>query len=135
MTTPPPENYLARFARRVEQDSSFMASALAAYRAAENLDDVGLAAMLGCALDDLPVLALCSRPDPASARFQADVRRIAAYVGVNPLALVRLLRAVDAAEALRGGIARDAGLLAARDREDETGAGEAEQPGREPEHT
>ena len=46
--------------------------------------------------------------------FREDVNRIAAYTGVNAARLARLLRAVDAASALRA--APPAPLLAAQDR-------------------
>jgi hypothetical protein len=113
---------MTRAARRMEGDVFYMASALAAYRAIEGLDDESLAARLSCDVDDLPSLALCRRPDPTSPRFQAEVQRIADYAGVQPLALVRLLRAVNTGNALRGqrtSLPDNRGLLAAaRDHEE-----------------
>jgi hypothetical protein len=123
VTADRPDDLLRRAARRVVPDPFFMAGALDAYRALEGLDEPALAQRLGCPPDALVHLALCRRPDPTTPRFRADVERIAAHVGANPLALVRLLRAVSASDALRGVIAETTssyGLLAAaRDHEHE----------------
>src|SRR5688500_10899530 len=112
---------MTRAARRMEGDAFYMASALAAYRAIEGLDDEALAALLGCGAGDLPSLALCRRPHPKSPRFQAEVQGLAEYAGVQPLALVRLLRAVNTSNALRTqrtSLPDNRGLLAAaRDHE------------------
>ena len=105
---------LARAAARAEGDPFFLAAALAAYRADAELDNAALAAELGCAESALPRLSLCRWPRGDSPMFREDVNRIAAYTGVNAARLARLLRAVDAASALRA--APPAPLLAAQDR-------------------
>jgi len=114
---------IARAANRAANDGFFLGSALEAYRGHYGFSDAQLASLLRCSVENLPRLGLCKRPDPSSSSFREDVERIAAYAVVDPLALGRLLREIDAISALRSG--RDtteaAGLLmAARDREGET---------------
>ncbi len=118
MATEPPEGWHERMARRAEQDAAFMASALAAFRRLQRLDDRALAEFLHCPVEMLPHLALCRRPDPTSPRFQADVTQIATYVRADPDQLVRLLRRVNAIAALEAAAQQDF-LAAARDREEE----------------
>ncbi|MER3421190.1 MAG: hypothetical protein C4290_12020 [Chloroflexota bacterium] len=126
MAIEPPAGWHERLARRAEQNAAFMASALAAFRRLQRLDDRALAAFLRCPPEMLPHLALCRRPRPASPRFQADVTQIAAYVRADPDQLVRLLRRVDVAAAFSADTAAEH-LAAARDREEDT-ATEGEQP-------
>lgn len=114
---------LARFARRVEGDPFFLASALAAYARTEALDDAGLAAALSCDPSALTPLRLCRRPRPEPAAFRADVDRIAARFGADPGALAQIVRRADALATWRDAPPAagrdDAGLLAAaRDRDD-----------------
>jgi hypothetical protein len=118
VATEPPEGWHERMARRAEQDAAFMASALAAFRRLQRLDDRALAEFLRCPVEMLPHLALCRRPDPASPRFQADVTQIATHARADPDRLVRLLRRVDLAVAFGTSTAADH-LAAARDREEE----------------
>ena len=112
-------------ARRVGQDSFFLASALALYARSERLDEQGLARALGCPPATLTMLRLCRRPRPEPAAFREDIERIATRFGIDAGALARIVRRADALEGLRAagsaGVERDdAGLLmAARDREDE----------------
>ncbi|MFN8557421.1 MAG: hypothetical protein U0531_08745 [Dehalococcoidia bacterium] len=127
MVTSEQERLHRMAARRAEADDFFVGAALAAYRDLEELDDDGLMRALGCDRAGLTRLALCRRPDPASPRFMADVERIAAHAGALPIALVRLLRAVEAHAALSGG-ARTGFLAAARDREDEAPEPPADAP-------
>lgn len=119
MATEPPAGWHDRMARRAEQDPFFMASALAAFRRLQGLDDDALAAFLRCPAEMLPHLALCRRPDPASPRFQSDVTQIATYARADPDQLVRLLRRVNVFAALEPAAQQDL-LAAARDREEET---------------
>ncbi|HEY8475660.1 MAG TPA: hypothetical protein VIN09_02190 [Chloroflexota bacterium] len=112
---------LRRAAERAATEPSLLASLLRAYRELQGMDEEQLASELECNVADLSRLGLCRRPDPGSARFRADVQRIAAHVGVSPVALARVVRTVSAAGALRSeGQRAEAGqLLAARDREAE----------------
>lgn len=121
MATEPPEGWHERMARRAEQDAAFMASALAAFRRLQGLDDRALAEFLRCPVEMLPHLALCRRPDPTSPRFQTDVTQIATHARADPDQLVRLLRRVNAIAALEAAAQQDF-LAAARDREEETEA-------------
>jgi hypothetical protein len=118
VVTEPPAGWHDRMARRAEHDPFFMASALAAFRRLQRLDDRTLAEFLRCPAEMLPHLALCRRPDPDSPHFQADVRQIATYVRADPDRLVRLLRHVNALSALDATAPHDL-LAAARDREEE----------------
>lgn len=102
-----------------------MASALSLYQTLTAIGTKPLADFLGCSPRNLPMLSLCRRPDPASSNFRPDVEKIATYVGANPRALVRLIREVEAHEALVKAehpteTTVDSGMLmAARDRAEE----------------
>ncbi len=113
-----PADWHERMARRAEQDPFFMASALAAFRRLQGLDDHALADFLRCPAEMLPHLALCRRPDPTSPRFRSDVTQIATYTRADPDQLVRLLRRVSVLVALEA-TAQQNLLAAARDRERE----------------
>ncbi|HZT42270.1 MAG TPA: hypothetical protein VFA07_08770 [Chthonomonadaceae bacterium] len=113
---------LQRTALRAEHDPFYLASALAAYREAEQIDDTLLAAFLACTPDDLPRLALCRRPGTlGQEEFHADVTQIAAHFGLHADRLAGLLRRVDFLEEARRPHAapeEQALLLAARDAEE-----------------
>jgi hypothetical protein len=112
---------LAALARRLADDTFFLASALREYQTSEILDEEGLAAMLGCSVETLVPLALCRRPTSTPPAFRRDVDRIAERFGVNAGALAALVRRADALAGLRQRATAERGtLLAARDREDET---------------
>jgi hypothetical protein len=111
---------LRALARKVESDRFFLASLLAAYAEAEGLDDAGLAAALGCAVADLPLLRLCRSPRVGDDAFWDEVRALAERFGVDPHVLADAVK--------RGGLvllAREAPagpaslLMAARDRKEE----------------
>jgi hypothetical protein len=129
---------LRHAAQRAEHQPFFVASALAAYRALHNLNETELAAFLGCTPEALPRLALCRLPDASTPRFRPEVERIASFSGVNSLHLAILLRDVDSTTALRRltqsqrQTPEQGFLLAARDRPQETDAGET--TGREEQH-
>jgi hypothetical protein len=109
---------LAGLARRVEGDPFFLAHLLAEYARSERLDDPGLAARLGCRVEDLTVLRLCRAPRPDSADFQADVGAIAARFGIAPAKLagaVRLGQGLARLRAATPATAEPGVLLAARD--------------------
>src|SRR5262249_41162891 len=84
--------YLERLARRVVDDPSFLASALAGYARSEGLDDAGLAARLGCAVPMLAALRLCRMPRPEAPFFWQDVERIAARLAMSPELLAEAVR-------------------------------------------
>ena len=109
---------LARLARRVEDDPTFLASALKQYALSEGLDGRGLAAALSCPVEALARLALCRRPRPTPPWFRQDVDRIATRFGANADALAAIVRQADALDRLRGIEADERGLLmAARDQD------------------
>jgi hypothetical protein len=113
---------LEHFARRVEGDEFFLASALAEYARSEGLDDAGLAAALGCPASSLPRLRLCRRPRPDAAGMREDTARIGERFGIDPLRLAEMMRRADALAAMRRDAAAGAGaLIAARDRQQGTG--------------
>jgi hypothetical protein len=107
---------LDALARRVQRDPAFLAAPLADYARSERLDERGLAAALGCPVEQLSPLRLCFRPRPD--RFRGDVEQIAARFGVRPDVLAEAVRRSDALAALRERAAGQPGtLMAARDRE------------------
>ncbi len=106
---------LQALARRVRDDPFFLASALSEYASSENLDEPGLAGMLGCGTEQLPELALCRRPHLES--FGRDIERITERFSLHPLALAEVVRRADALAAWRDG-AGAGWLQAARDRGD-----------------
>lgn len=118
----PDHELLWRAALRAGRRHTFLASALEAYQAQQRMSRADLAAYLGCALEDLPKLALCRLPEPTAPRFRQDVERIAAYVPVDSSRLAQLLRQVAALTALQStpqvqsSDHRPGFLLAARER-------------------
>jgi hypothetical protein len=117
-------NRLLRLAvGRAEEDPFFVGFALRIYRAAEELDDAGLAERLGCAPADLPSLALCRRPTPTATSYRHDVDRIAVWAHTDADRLANVLRFAEGVEAMRR-MRRPAGadgvLMAARDAAAET---------------
>jgi hypothetical protein len=112
---------LAHASLRAASRRFFLASALAEFQALRGMTDDQLATFLGCVPEVLPELRLCRRPEPTTSTFRADVEEVAAYASATSEQLVRLLREVDSAAALRRApaAAADRGaLLAARDRPD-----------------
>lgn len=108
------------FARRVEGDAFFLASALADYARSERLDELGLAEALDCTSETLSLLRLCRRPHPEPASFRKDIDRIASRFGVRADVLAEVVRRSDALAHLRQTATADQGLLmAARDRGNE----------------
>lgn len=109
---------ITALARRVEGDEFFLASALADYAHAEDLDDQGLAQRLGCPTKTLVSLRLCLRPDPEPAVFRREVDRIASRFEVDAGVLAGAIRLSDATRAMRSKTDVEKGglLMAARDR-------------------
>jgi hypothetical protein len=85
---------LFSLAIQAEQRSFLLAPRLRAYLTGEQIDARELAARLGCPLDVLARLWLCEPPRPE--HFAADVHQIAAFLGIDPEPLARIL-----AEAMR----------------------------------
>lgn len=135
---PDVDRHLARFARRLRNDTSFMSGVLAVYQMQEHLSDEALAEQLQITPPMLSRLALCRRPQ--ADRFAEQVRQIAAYIGVNAAALAQMIRQVEALQQLstmppiadsatepRAASAPMSGLLAAaRDHEEPADESEAE---------
>jgi hypothetical protein len=85
----PPEH----FAARVTGDPYFFASTVAAYQRRHNLEDMALAALLGCTPDVLTHLRLCRRPGAAPPDWtaEADILAIVGRFGCDAVALQRVL--------------------------------------------
>jgi hypothetical protein len=109
---------LDRLVELAQERPALLAGPLRLYKEQEGLDDRQLAAMLGCAPEAIPRLALCKRPRPAP-HFREDVERIASFIHADTLQLMMLIRALESREALshRPATARPA-LLAARDHDE-----------------
>jgi len=107
---------LEALARRVEDDSTFLACLLAHFARSERLDDAALAERLGCPPDQLAALRLCRSPRPEPNHFRADVARIAGHFGLDVNRLLEAIRRGQVLLALQSPLPRPAGLLAARDR-------------------
>ena len=83
-----PSDSLIRLAARASADPWFFGSVLAGYQRRHQLDDAGLAAVLGCDVDTLTHLRLCRRPGLAVGwTVEEDLRTIAAACGIDPTAL------------------------------------------------
>ncbi len=121
-----------RLARRVEDDEYFLASALGTFARSENMDETGLASLLGCTVGAMSALRLCRRPHPDPARFREDIDRIAARFNVNADKLAEVVRRSDALLAMRrwADTATSGLMMAARDRLESDG--KAEVPGETP---
>ncbi len=97
----------------------FLAALLLDWADREGLDMAGLADRLGCAPADLPRVLLCRRPTGTGPAFRADVERIAARFGLEPLRLTQAIRQATALAAMPPAAA-ERWLAAARDREPES---------------
>ncbi len=65
---------LEKLARRAANEAFFLASVLRDYAQSEELDDAGLARVLGCRALDLPLLRLCRAPAHRSGGVSARHR-------------------------------------------------------------
>jgi hypothetical protein len=112
---------VAAMARRLESDERFLASALADYAHAEELDDQALAQRLGCRTKTLVSLRLCLRPEPEPVVFRREVERIASRFGANARVLAEALRLSAAIGVMRdkAGMEEKGLLMAARDRNED----------------
>ena len=86
------EGRVTVLAARTSHDPAFVGYALARWQAAEQLSESEMVQMLGMRADDLALLRLYQRPDPAHAAYADDVRTIAAHCGAHPDVLDRVLR-------------------------------------------
>ncbi len=89
---------MCRAARAAERRPAFLASVFAAYRAAEQLDELGLSRMLNIPPEQVCGLALCLRP--RAEFFREDVQRIAERFHVDPQTLAGIIRHVEAIAAI-----------------------------------
>ena len=80
---------LSPLAHQAANRSAFIASRLAEL----DLDDTALATRLGCTLDDLTHLRLCSKPRPD--HFREDIERIATHVHADKMELAHLIDPVE----------------------------------------
>ena len=110
-------------ARRLDTESDFLASALAAYARSEHLSDEDLARRLGCETSRLPAIRLCRMPRSAAAHFRQDVERIAEAFQIDALVLAEAVRLANSLAKLDSRDGADSFLIAARDRleDQETG--------------
>lgn len=108
-------------ARRAAADPAFLGQALDEYARSEALNDDALAAALHCGPETLPRLRLCLRPRPEPELFRGDIEEIASHFGVAAEVLVEAVRRSDALTALRQAPTARGTLLAARDRQPESG--------------
>lgn len=81
---------LSNLARLAASKPEFVAHRLAAYQQQMQCDDTDLAAQLGCSLEDLTHLRLCTLP--RSDHFQEDIERIATHVHAKADELTKILR-------------------------------------------
>ncbi|MER3439574.1 MAG: hypothetical protein C4346_19365 [Chloroflexota bacterium] len=108
---------MCRAARAAERRPAFLASVFAAYRAAEHLDEHGLARILKIPPEQVCGLALCLRPRPEF--FAEDVQRIAERFHVAPQTLAEIIRHVEAVAAIQAaGMGEGQIAAAARDAEE-----------------
>jgi hypothetical protein len=83
---------LARAVQVFEADPTMIAPVLAYQRRLHGWDSVMLAAWLGMAVEELPRLALCRRPDTMGPDFAEAVCALARYVGCDAGRLRSLLQ-------------------------------------------
>ena len=105
---------LENLAKRVEDDSFFLACPLRAAANSNKLDDLQLAGKLRCPQETLVPLRLCRAPAGDAAHFQKDIALIAARFDVDTDALTELVRLGQALITMRSGPAART-LRAARD--------------------
>jgi hypothetical protein len=106
-------------AARLEGDSSFLASALAGYRAELRVSNQQLAQMLDCSVDALTSLAFCRTPRLNNEKlFLSDVQAIAKYVDCDWQELAKVVRTMQSLGTLKQfvGTSEDQLLKAARDK-------------------
>lgn len=108
-------------ATKVENDPDFLAPVLMLFARSERLDEAGLAAALGCSLEDLSRLKVCRPPRPAC--VWEDVATLADHFDLDPdclLAVVRRGQAIQQWQRMTPASGQST-LLAARDEGPPTG--------------
>lgn len=106
---------LRRALDRLTYNDDFVASAYQDL-SGSRVDLGRIAERLGTDLNTAVHIALCRRPWASSPGFASDTAKIATYAGVQPDALMELLREAETLRAFRvGSSARDGLLAAARD--------------------
>jgi len=101
-------------AGKATEDPFFLGSLLADFARSEGLDDLALAARLGCAPADLVRLRLCRAPRSEQPGFEEDVACIATRFGIDRERLAEVvLRGQTLQEFRKGSAASSHGLLAA----------------------
>ncbi len=108
---------LKDLARRARKEPFFLASVLEAYTCGEGLDDSALANSLGCRVEDLLVLRLCRAPRTDGPGFREDIDCICERLRIDPDRLCSVVKRGRVIARLQE--AESAGLMAARDREEE----------------
>src|SRR6266516_2521566 len=110
---------LDTLAARAAGEPFFLAWLLAAYADSEGLDDAGLAAVLGCPVQELAMLRLCRAPRPEPREGWEDITCIADRFGLDPQRLADAVKRGQVVRVFERSKQAAAGsLLAARDRED-----------------
>jgi hypothetical protein len=109
---------LEALAKRAEGEPFFLAALLAGYACSEKLDDAGLAAALGCALGDLPMLRLCRAPRTDATEFRDDIARVAERFGLDPRRLAEVIKRGRVVCRLQEAAPGSGALLAARDHDE-----------------
>jgi len=110
------DSHLQHLAKRVEEDSFFLACPLRLYATSEGLDDEKLATALGCSQEILLLVRLCRTPRAEPAQFREDIDRIVARFNVNAAILREAVRRGQSIIRMRKKPAGEKGtLLAARD--------------------
>ena len=107
---------LQALAQRAAGDSFFLACVLDAFARSEGLDDAGLAAFLGCPVQELTMVRLCRAPRTEPGDFWPDVTCVAGRFGIDAQRLAeavkrgRVVSRLQTAQPDAGGF-----LMAARD--------------------
>lgn len=86
------KEHLEHLARRVADDSFFLAAPLDRYARAERLDDAALATRLGCPVETLTHVRLCRNPFPEAPKFWQDIEQIAVRFGLDSESLAEIVR-------------------------------------------
>ncbi len=109
------EHLIELAAERAAERRNHLAWVFSHYMASRGISPAALAAELGCGEAVMPRLALCLRP--RSECFADDVTAIATKFAVESPVLARIVRHVDALEAMAvGGKTKRGMLMAARKR-------------------
>jgi hypothetical protein len=108
-------NHLEHLARRLEDDSFFLACPLRLYAKSEGLSDDGLAARLKCSTESLVSVLLCRAPSVEDNSFYEGIERIAAKFSVNAETLAEAVRRGQAIFDMARAANTSNTLLAARD--------------------